>query len=519
MANRLTRRDFLKLASGAAAAIPLVRYSSHVRSPLKSLSPIPFSSPVSQPNILILVFDTLSARNLSLYGYSRKTTPNLERFAEQATVFHHHYAAGNFTSPGTASLLTGVYPWQHRAFQHGSLVNHLFTDRSLFHLVGKPYYRMAWGQTLWADLLLRQFEAALDKHIDPVAFNIFSSTFYNRPISRRDSLLVFRSFEGLLFDEFSWPASLYGALIDRLNVFWHELLLNRYHEEYPKGLPNLTKYNGYFRVEDVFNGITGQLEEIQTPFLCYLHFYPPHEPYLPRREFIGIFKDDQTKPAKPKHFFSEGLDDDLQNWARLGYDEFIAQVDAEFGRLYDHLHKLGYLDDSYIIVTTDHGQLFERGVHGHDTPLLYEPLIHAPLLIHRPGQTQREDVFTPSSAVDLLPTLLQVTGKAIPDWCDGVPLLSDQRIEDRPIYVVEAKTNSSFAPLRTCTLALIRYPYKLIAYLGYQGYDQRYELYRLDEDPEEMEDLSGTQIGTLEELKAELHAQLEQVNQPYLSRG
>jgi arylsulfatase A-like enzyme len=304
-----------------------------------------------------------------------------------------------------------------------------------------------------------------------------------------------------------------------LNVFGRELLLKRYQEEYPKGLPNLTKYNGYFRVEDVFEGIAGQLEGLQDPFLCYLHFYPPHEPYLPRREFIGIFNETLTKPAKPKHFFSEGLDDDLQNWARQGYDEFIAQVDTEFGQLYDRLSSLGRLEDSYIIITTDHGQLFERGVHGHDTPLLYEPLIHAPLLIHRPGQTQHEDVFHPTSAVDLLPTLLQAIGKTIPDWCDGAPLLGGQELQDRPIYVVEAKTNSSFAPLKTCTLALIRYPYKLIAYLGYQGYDQQYELYRLDEDPEELEDLSVSQNGILQELKAELHAQLARVNQPYLTKG
>lgn len=514
MDRQYTRRNFLKLAAATIAAIPLagLRFRASATSRHNAA---PYKPRPDPPNIILLVFDTLTARHMSLYGHPRHTTPHLERFANQATVYHHHYAAGNFTSPGTASLLTGVYPWKHRAFQHGSLICHPFSDRSLFHLIGENYHRIGFAQTFWADLFLQQFHSSLDYHIDPTAFNLYSSTFFNKQFARQDPLLVFRSFEGLLFDEFSWPASFYGSMLDRLNITGHEWLLERYRDEYPKGLPNLTKYNGYFRVEDIFDGLSSQLESLPSPQLCYFHLYPPHEPYLPRREFIGIFQDRWNSPAKPEHYFSDGLDEQFQAWAQLTYDEYIAQVDAEFGRFYDHLQNLGILEDSFVIVTTDHGQLFERGVHGHDTPLLYESLIHAPLLIHRPGQIQREDVFTPTSTVDLLPTLLHATGRPIPDWCDGVPLLGKTIPEDRPIYAIEAKRNSSFGPLTTCTIALIRYPYKLIAYLGYQGYDSKYELYQLDKDPEELDDLSVSRVDTFKELKEELHHQLDLVNQPY----
>ncbi|MBK9781637.1 MAG: sulfatase-like hydrolase/transferase [Anaerolineales bacterium] len=71
----------------------------------------------NKKNVLIIVFDAMSAYNLSLYGYDRETTPNLARLSKRATVFHNHFAGGNFTTPGTASILTGSLPWTHRAIR------------------------------------------------------------------------------------------------------------------------------------------------------------------------------------------------------------------------------------------------------------------------------------------------------------------------------------------------------------------------------------------------------------------
>ena len=117
------------------------------------------------PNVIILVFDTLSARHLSLHGYKRLTTPNLARFAEKATVYHRHYAAGNFTSPGTASLLTGTYPWTHRAFQQAGIILRKLADQNLFRLFDSSYTRSAFAQNIWADLFLYQFKKDIDVHV------------------------------------------------------------------------------------------------------------------------------------------------------------------------------------------------------------------------------------------------------------------------------------------------------------------------------------------------------------------
>jgi glucan phosphoethanolaminetransferase (alkaline phosphatase superfamily) len=107
MRRPFSRRDVLKLA----ALAPLLGAAPYV---VRGASQN--AAPPNRPNVLVIVFDTLSAKHLSLYGYPRETAPNLTRFAERATVFHRHYAGGNFTSPGTSSLLTGSYPWTQRGF-------------------------------------------------------------------------------------------------------------------------------------------------------------------------------------------------------------------------------------------------------------------------------------------------------------------------------------------------------------------------------------------------------------------
>src|ERR1044071_1412857 len=104
---------------------------------------LPHASDGNNKNIIVLIFDALSAYDVSLFGYQRQTTPNIARLAKRAIVYHNHYAGGNFTSPGTASLLTGVLPWTHRAFRANAKVAKPFASKTLFS-VFQNYYRIAY---------------------------------------------------------------------------------------------------------------------------------------------------------------------------------------------------------------------------------------------------------------------------------------------------------------------------------------------------------------------------------------
>jgi arylsulfatase A-like enzyme len=147
---------------------------------------------------------------------------------------------------------------------------------------------------------------------------------------------------------------------------------------------------------------------------------------------------------------------------------------------------------------------------------LYDPVVHVPLLISSPGQVSRRDVHAPTNAVDLLPTLLGLTGQPVPAWCEGKPLPGLGGVEDfeRSTYSIEAKQNSAFAPLTKATFALRKGNQKLIYYTGYEKEDS-FELYDLDADIEEMNDLYPSQPVFGKRMKEELLQSILEVNAPF----
>jgi arylsulfatase A-like enzyme len=261
-----------------------------------------------------------------------------------------------------------------------------------------------------------------------------------------------------------------------------------------------------------------KIDDLSQPFISYIHIFSPHAPYRARRDFIGNFDDGWTHIKKPHHAITEGESYETTEQNRVWYDEYIANVDFEFGRFLDHLEETGMLDNTHLIVTSDHGELLERGVKGHVTPLLYEPLVRVPLLISSPGQTQGYDIHTPTSSVDLLPTLLALTGQQIPGWAEGelLPGLGGEENAERDVYMLEAKSNSAFRPLSHFTLAMRKGRHKIIMYRGYEVFGKDvFELYDLETDPEEMNDLFPKESALANELKTQLIKKLDEINRAH----
>jgi glucan phosphoethanolaminetransferase (alkaline phosphatase superfamily) len=115
-------------------------------------------------NVLVVVFDAWSAYNMSLYGYGRETTPNLARLADKAVVYHNHFAGGNFTTPGTASLLTGSLPWSHRAFRYNSRVAEPYANQNLFSAF-QNHYRISYSHNPLVNTFFDQFRDNLDEYV------------------------------------------------------------------------------------------------------------------------------------------------------------------------------------------------------------------------------------------------------------------------------------------------------------------------------------------------------------------
>jgi arylsulfatase A-like enzyme len=502
----LTRRALLKLL----ALPPLVR----LRGPMSHHRPLTQLGDRELPNILILVFDAFSAHHVPIYGYPRPTTPRLSEFADRATVFHSHYSAGSFTTSGTASLLTGTYPWSHRAVNLQSTVLDEFKDKSVFGLLGdRGYHRLAYSHNMVVSSLLNQFRADIDDLV--LTKDLCLRDPYVSQWMFRNDFTPATHAEGFIRRRGDTSSSLFLYELYRLWTSYQERRLNRRHaDEFPRGVPGLE--DRVFLLEDAVNWTMRQLSAIPRPFLAYLHFLPPHEPYRARKEFVGRFADGWAPAPKPPHPLSDGVTEEFLINARREYDEYIADTDAEFGRLIDFLEETGILDTTYVVVTSDHGEMFERGIWQHITPVLFEPLIRIPLLVAVPGRAVRRDIHAHTSSVDLLPTLLQIAGMERPAWCEGevLPIRDDHLVSDpdRAIYSIDAKESSRFGPLTKRTVSLIRGRYKLVHYLGYPAYDDIYEMYDLEDDPQELRNVYSSHSGTSSELKALLNKQSVKLN-------
>ena len=511
--KNINRRDFLKLTALLSAGTALTGLKSRVRS-LED----------KKPNFVVLLADTMSAENLSLYGYRRHTTPNLERLAEHAIVYHSHYSGGNYTTPGTASTLTGLYPWSHRAINLGGLVRHPLEDRNIFHLLGTDYHRVGFSQNLWADLFLRQFIADLDQHIPSPTFIYGQEKPLVSHLFLKDQLGAYFAIDDFLLSTHHVVNPLSGsATMGYLGLFYglsnQDLTLTD--EEHPLGMPS----NGYyfFKNRDLYDGIYQTVLDLhrnESPFFAYFHLMAPHSTYRPTREYIDSLEE-MNFPTKQYHPLGGRASRKTLLEYRKTYDEYVANVDAEMGRLLDALDGAGVLNDTYFIITSDHGEFFERGEFGHDTPLLYNPVIHIPLIVFKPGQTGRLDVYRPTSNTDLAPTVLSIAGRPMPGELEGslLPALGgDEKELERPVFSVEAKEDSSFRPLSRASIAMVKGSKKMIHYLGYEKYPDAFELYDLQEDAEEKRDLYALDTVTATRMKAELLDHFNEAERPFQNK-
>jgi arylsulfatase A-like enzyme len=501
----LNRRGFLKLST----LLPLLYLRDSILGDEKPIRNIQNNKIL--PNIVIMVLDALSAKHISLYGYTRQTTPNINRFANHSIVYNHHYSAGNFTLPGTASLLTGTYPWSHRGYHLFGTVLEDYKENNLFTLLYPDYYTVAYTHNSIVSILLHQFSTAIDRLIPPgelaLVSNIFAEKYLNDEYPE--------SFWSEIFLRYEYSvASVLMSILDDARIISNPEISRIKREHFPRGFPR--NYEGqYFLMEDAINWLQENLNQFPEPYLCYFHLYPPHDPYVARNDFIDIFDDGWKSIYKPPHFFTHGTSADGLNQQRRYYDEYLAYADSEFGRFYDSLKENGNLDNTYIILTSDHGEMFERGIRGHLTQTLFDPIIHVPLIIHKPGNVLRKDIYTPTNCVDLLPTLLNITKHDIPEWCEGevLPEFSETAVRSsRNIYSIEAKSNPKLGPLSKGTIAYRNDRFKLIHYLGYPGFENKFELFDLVDDPDELVDRFTTEKSIASDMQDELRIKLLEVN-------
>lgn len=293
----------------------------------------------SLPNVVLVVLDTVRRDHLSLYGYSRRTTPNLDRFAAEAVVFENAHAPGTYSLTSHASLFTGLLPHEHGA--------HPIPAASEADAMGGPrQYRLRDG-------------------VKTVAEEHRELGYVTAGISGNDIFLA--EWTGLQrgFDDFVCQARRSPHYVP--TVF--PLMIRLLGEWAPRYLPYHDEWDAEVLIDAALQGIRGWDDR---RFLLFLNLFDAHAPYNPRAPYDTMFP---------------GFEADRRNRAAYvsQYDGEIAYTDAALGRLLDGLREAGRLKDTLVIVTSDHGEfLGEHGLWGH-ADQLREEVLRVPLIVRLPG--------------------------------------------------------------------------------------------------------------------------------------
>lgn len=341
-----------------------------------ALASLPRSAPRA-PNVLVFVLDTVRSASLGLYGYDRPTTPQLERWAQSATVFDNAMSTAPWTLPSHASIFTGRLPhtlgvgWLRPLDGRAPTVAEAFRDRG--YVTGG----------FAGNLIYTSYESGLDRgfvHYEDYPLTLPMLLFHT-PLGRIDVKLT---------PPPSLTPSQVWASVKSVQVTQHLL----------------DKSGTFWRADEVTAAFQRWQASVgDRPFFAFINLFDAHGPYRPG-----------SPTTIPEGFYNRFANNFAPDRDR--YDAAIGWLDAVLGRTLESLQRRGVLDNTILVVTSDHGEQFaERHRHGHGNSL-YLPALHVPLMIRAPGRAPAGvRVSTTVSLINLPATLLDladITGHALP---------------------------------------------------------------------------------------------------------
>jgi arylsulfatase A-like enzyme len=479
----------------AYSIIVLYKYNDHID--------IPSNRPShDNVNVILITMDALTAEDMSIYGYKLRTTPSIDVFAKKSFIFDNMFANANWTKPGVANIITGSLPSSHGlvsvSLQNVFSQNNKNYNNLPFFLKQYGFINAAIVSNLgyghpWATDTYRGFDYLPYKTVN-----------WEWVGDRRNSFRLFclsKYFLGI-------GTSVHYWLIQSINIYapWLERSISSYFKTNKWATRTSDPPELVFSMAETY---LNQKKTLDKPFFLWLHVTPPHLPYLPsakfRYEFLpekGVF--DSAKSQR--HFFMNHVDgyeqtDEVKvSKLRLRYDENIKYVDYTLGQFLEFLKASKIYDNSIIILTSDHGESFEHGFLLHAGPHLYQSLVHIPLLIHMPGQTEGKRIKSNADQTDIAPTLVDLLGLPIPSYFDGESLrkaMYSDYVSEKPKYLMQLNEDNVKGPIDKGTIAVVKGNYKYIHYLNGSGD----KLFDFINDPREVHNLTNSEKFIASDLK------------------
>ncbi len=465
-------------------------------------------------NILFITADQWRGDCLSAVGHPHLKTPNLDALAADGVCFKNHFGQATPCGPARASLYTGMYLQNHRSVLNGTPLDARHTNVALeTRKVG--YEPALFGYT--------------DVSPDPRCNEIDNG--YEGVLPGMDGVVHLSSHFKPWLDDLDKKG--YDIPEGPKAAFTPQHDFPGAENKGPTFAPTIYKAedsNTAFLVNEAIDYLSDRQDK---PWFVHLSFLSPHPPFVVADPYHAMYNaDDMDLPVRHetpeqeaeqhpwlKHYlynqtgsgYTHGADsinnlelsDDDTRQIKATYYGMMSEVDAQVGRLIDHLKETGTYDDTLIIFTSDHGE--NLGDHWAYAKYTYfNSTFHIPLIVRDPSVQAEQsrgtmvDAFTES--VDVMPTILDLIGVDIPFQCDGYSLLPFCRGEHpegwRTEYHAEFDLRAPYEklentpmnlPMKHCTANIIcdeNYKYVHFTTLPALFFD-------LKKDPNEFVDLSN----------------------------
>ena len=412
------------------------------------------------PNFLLLTIDTLRTDMLGCYGSSRGLTPNLDRFAKDAVFFHQAVTGGSWTQAAFPPMLTSTY-----ASEYGGCLGPLSTERpSPIEALMKAGYHTRGYST--SPLLSKNY-----------GYDRGFVSWHDLIPEERDPML--RGIKG-------------GEKLLRM-PFTHSIARTLGIQSRPA--------RKYCSIVDLNEQLITDLVDPVAPFFIWAHIMDTHWPYhidealIEPHEIAQAWQDLSAMYGVNRK--GRELTPELEARFLNLYEEALRFTDAVSGRLLENLQEIGALENTIVIILSDHGEEFmERKNWGHFEVNLYDEIIRVPLMIRMPDKGPGHEIDQQVRLLDLMPTILDLAGCPAPRGMEGdsfAGLISG----DDASYNYEFAISEMWRPEQHI-VAIRSVEYKFIWDSTKPDSPQ---LYHLLQDPLELSDIAGQEQSLIDRFR------------------
>jgi arylsulfatase A-like enzyme len=442
-----------------------------------------------KPNVLLVTIDCLRYDHLGCYGYTRDTSPNIDKIASKGALFRQAISNGGNTPSAFPSILASILP-PLDTDEHKTIIKRHTTLAEVFRDAG--YRTAAFNSSPWLNRLWSYSNG----------FDTFDEGWGDTP-----KFWILRM----------WLAERVVKAISNKLILSFLAKLDKYVDSFSfafRGKAPCTT------AEQTSSQALSWLNSHNNHFFLWLHYIEAHAPYMPPQKFIKQFRKKPLGDYKMSALWRRSATEpDSLTSSEIGalidsYDACIRYIDDSIGWLLANAGNR--LKNTIIVVTADHGDEFgEHTKMGHLT--LYDHIIHVPLIVAGPGIEPGLSVKGQVESIDLAPTLAELAGLDKPATFKGrlLPLVKSENQVARG--VVSVALPPGVEPKVIFSYRTPQWKYIRTESLADPQTVLVEEVYNLQNDPEETVNLNSLEAEEIQEFKHEALKAIVQVKQRKLA--